>query len=80
MTKTTTQKFPSLRKEAHDGHFGADGFAGAGGRAHKHVLVAVVDGVEDLRLDWVELDKVVLVQALVVLVPGKQGKPDETNR
>ncbi len=61
-----------LGKEAHNGDLGADGLAGAGGRAHKNVLVAVVDGVEDLGLDGVELGELVLVDVLVVLVPAER--------
>ncbi len=61
-----------LGQEAHNGDLGADGLAGAGGRAHKNVLVPVVDGVEDLGLDGVELGELVLVDVLVVLVSAER--------
>mmetsp|Transcript_81372 Transcript_81372/g.244012 ORF Transcript_81372/g.244012 Transcript_81372/m.244012 type:complete len:945 (-) Transcript_81372:82-2916(-) len=44
-----------VREHAQDGELGADGLAGAGGRADEDVLVRVVDGVEDLGLHRVEV-------------------------
>ena len=35
-----------LGEQAHNCHLSAHGFSGAGGGAHEHVLVTIVDGVE----------------------------------
>lgn len=65
--------FGVLVEDAEHGEFGGDGLARAGGGPQQDAGVAVVERVEDLRLDGVEVRE--LVQALVLsAAQGRDGQ------
>mmetsp|Transcript_57068 Transcript_57068/g.156706 ORF Transcript_57068/g.156706 Transcript_57068/m.156706 type:complete len:245 (+) Transcript_57068:2363-3097(+) len=55
-----------VREHAQDGELGADGLAGAGGRADEGVLVRVEESREDLRLYRVEVGEGRLIEGAVL--------------
>jgi len=65
----------SAGEQPEHGHLGTHGLARPGWGSYEHVVIRVVDGVQDLGLHRVEVDEGVVVDVLVVFVPeGRHGK------